>query len=89
LQREFLGRRNFTVRDRHNATRSSLAQADDPARTSAAIFHSVLFEEPDEGTKTATIEAPTFFGDLNLGQIIDASRPTGKIMTSRRFITPH
>ena len=36
------------------------------------IFQSVLFEGPDEGTKTGTIEAPTFFGDLNLGQIIDA-----------------
>jgi len=35
-------------------------------------FHSILFEEPDDGTKRETSEAPGFFGDLNLDQIIDS-----------------
>jgi DNA mismatch repair protein MutS len=34
-------------------------------------FHSILFEGPDDGTKKETLEAPAFFGDLNLDQIID------------------
>jgi len=34
-------------------------------------FHSVLFEGPDDGTKRETLEAPAFFGDLNLDRIID------------------
>jgi DNA mismatch repair protein MutS len=35
-------------------------------------FHSILFEGPDDGTKRETLQAPAFFGDLNLDQIIDA-----------------
>ena len=58
------------MRDRYNTTLSCMAQSDGRSRT--VFFHSVLFEGPDEGAKTATIEAPTFFGDLNLDQIIDA-----------------
>ncbi len=34
-------------------------------------FHSILFEGPDDGTKRETLEAPAFFGDLNLDRIID------------------
>ena len=40
-------------------------------KTSAMTFHSILFEGPDDGTKRETLEAPAFFGDLNLDQIID------------------
>jgi DNA mismatch repair protein MutS len=35
-------------------------------------FHSILFERPDYGTKSETREAPAFFGDLNLDQIVKA-----------------
>ena len=35
-------------------------------------FHSILFETSDSPVGTATPEAPAFFGDLNLDQIVDA-----------------
>jgi len=35
-------------------------------------FHSILFEKPADSIKTETLEAPVFFVDLNLDQIIDA-----------------
>jgi hypothetical protein len=35
-------------------------------------FHSILFERIEDGTSKETPEVPTFFGDLNLDQIIDA-----------------
>jgi DNA mismatch repair protein MutS len=34
-------------------------------------FHSILFEGPDDGTTRETLEAPAFFSDLHLDQIID------------------
>lgn len=40
-------------------------------------FHSILFERPQDGTVTEPVEAPDFFVDLNLDQIIAAVR-TGK-----------
>ncbi|MGB7437368.1 MAG: hypothetical protein WBR26_18700 [Candidatus Acidiferrum sp.] len=35
-------------------------------------FHSILYERLDGGAKTETLEAPAFFGDLNLDQIVDS-----------------
>src|SRR5579859_7355205 len=34
-------------------------------------FHSILFEGPGHGSKSETPEAPPFFGDLNLDQIVE------------------
>jgi len=36
------------------------------------LFHSVLFEKPEEGIKEEPFEAPVFFVDLNLDQVINA-----------------
>ena len=35
-------------------------------------FHSILFEKTEDTIKKETLEAPVFFSDLNLDQIIDA-----------------
>ena len=35
-------------------------------------FHSILFENADGGAKAETLEAPAFFKDLNLDQIVDS-----------------
>jgi len=36
------------------------------------VFHSVLFETPEDSPSEAAPEAPALFGDLNLDQIVDA-----------------
>lgn len=41
------------------------------------VFYSILFEKTEEGINKETPEAPVFFADLNLNQIIDAIT-TGK-----------
>jgi DNA mismatch repair protein MutS len=35
-------------------------------------FHSILFESIDDGIRAETVEAPAFFRDLNLDQIVEA-----------------
>ena len=35
------------------------------------VFHSILFERTEDSIKKETVEAPVFFADLNLDQIID------------------
>ncbi len=35
-------------------------------------YHSILFERNDDRVTNETPEAPVFFGDLNLDQVIDA-----------------
>jgi DNA mismatch repair protein MutS len=35
-------------------------------------FFSILFEKTEDGLRKETLEAPIFFADLNLDQIIDA-----------------
>jgi DNA mismatch repair protein MutS len=41
-------------------------------RADTVPFHSILFAAPDDDTRRETVEAPAFFGDLNLNQIIDS-----------------
>lgn len=36
------------------------------------VFHSILYERATDNTADETLEAPDFFGDLNLDQIVDA-----------------
>ena len=36
------------------------------------VFHSILFETTVDSTRIETLEAPVFFVDLNLDQVIDA-----------------
>jgi DNA mismatch repair protein MutS len=44
----------------------------DPGGVVPMTFHSILFERTEDSIKKETLEAPDFFVDLNLDQIIDA-----------------
>lgn len=48
-------------------------------------FHSVLSRNAVDSTKAAAIEAPSFFGDLNLDQIIDAVTASKKEYNLKPF----
>ena len=43
-----------------------------PTRVCPMTFHSILFDRTEGNTIAETPEAPVFFGDLNLDQIVDA-----------------
>ncbi|CAH2775505.1 MAG: hypothetical protein CBARDCOR_2654 [uncultured Caballeronia sp.] len=36
------------------------------------VFHSILFEKPEDGPRRDDTPEPAFFGDLNLDQIVSA-----------------
>jgi hypothetical protein len=37
------------------------------------VFHSILFERPEDGPASGTVAEPDFFGDLNLDQMVAAA----------------
>ena len=43
-----------------------------PGGVCPMTFHSILFKRTEEKIKKETLEAPVFFVDLNLDQVIDA-----------------
>src|SRR6266581_6311082 len=43
-----------------------------PGGVCPMVFHSILFETTEDSIQKETFEAPAFFVDLNLDQIIDA-----------------
>ncbi len=51
-------------------------------------FHSILFEESADRNGRETVEAPAFFGDLNLDRIVDAITAGGRNTISSRFFAP-
>lgn len=53
-------------------TPRELADEDLPARTLPVVFHSMLFEKAQDSPGGEMPEAPAFFADLNLDQVVDA-----------------
>jgi DNA mismatch repair protein MutS len=51
----------------------------------ANIFHSILFENPDDRSKNDKAEAPVFFGDLNCHQIVDGITADAKDYNLKSF----
>ncbi len=59
-----------------------------PGGVFSMTFHSILFERTEDRIKKETLEAPVFFVDLNLDQII-AAITAGKTEFSRQIVPRH
>ena len=51
---------------RHLASPDAVRPGDAPRGVCLMTFQSILFEKTEDGLKKETLEAPIFFGDLNL-----------------------
>ncbi|HDR9497154.1 hypothetical protein LGM57_34095 [Burkholderia cepacia] len=53
------------------------------------MFHSILFERPEDGPLSGPVEEPEFFGDLNLGQMVsEATKGFAEYNLAPFFYTP-
>ena len=48
-------------------------------------FHSILFRKVEDSIKTDALEAPPFFGDLNLDQIVDSITANKKVYNLKPY----
>jgi DNA mismatch repair protein MutS len=64
--------RSFSLRESDHQSERPLHLTSCPDSVFAMTFHSILFARTEDGIKNETLEAPVFFVDLNLDQIIDA-----------------
>ena len=53
-------------------TSESHSNSTPASKTHSAPFHSVLFDSDENGSKHTNHEAPEYFGDLNLDQVVEA-----------------
>ena len=68
--REKSGRSFFMILPTRNSSSDSLPSSRGDVRP--VTFRSILFERTDDSIKKETLEAPSFFADLYLDQIVDA-----------------